>query len=115
MGVSHQIEPNVVTYNTLISARANETMPDDTWLREMRSFALEPDVITYSAIIYGYARYQDWNKALRLMGHMRHEGIRPTLITHSTTAVAAKGNWPWAGFVLHQMQQQATQPDIQTL
>mmetsp|Transcript_75544 Transcript_75544/g.149324 ORF Transcript_75544/g.149324 Transcript_75544/m.149324 type:complete len:121 (-) Transcript_75544:24-386(-) len=90
-------------------------MPDDTWLKEMRSVALEPDVITHSAIIYGYARYEDWNKALMLLGHVQHEGIRPTLVTHSTTAVAARRKWPWAGFVLHQMQQLATQPDIQAL
>merc|ERR1719195_587149 len=81
----------------------------------MQAVGLEPDVITYGAVMHGYARYEDWNKALMLMGQMQHEGIQPTLITHSTTAVAAKGQWRWAGFVLHRMQRQATQPDLQAL
>jgi len=74
------IQPDTVTYNTLISkAKSNEEA--EGWLKIMSDEGIEPNVVTYNtrmSIAENYAEAESWLKI------MRDEGIEPSLVTYNT-------------------------------
>ncbi|MCH8086630.1 MAG: hypothetical protein IIC81_02135, partial [Chloroflexi bacterium] len=74
------IQPDVVTYNTLISkAPSYETA--EAWVETMRREGIQPNVVTYNTLI---SKAPDYPTAMGLLETMRDEGIQPNVVTYNT-------------------------------
>ena len=59
----------------------------------MRQKGIEPNVITYSALIRACAKGEQPQKAQELLQEMRQRGLEPDMITYSAlTSACAKSN-----------------------
>lgn len=113
MEQDHGLEPNVVTYSTVISACANAlaNRGDDAnnadndrdedfrrrplvqaldLLREMEKRGVAPNVITYNAALRACAEARALPRALALADELRGKGLRPTVVTHGTLMTACE-------------------------
>lgn len=81
----HGLKPNAVTYNAILngycrSLRIQEAKQLFTWMDEVGGL-LEPNVITYSTLIYALAKSGDFVEVNKLMSRMKEKKIRPTTVT----------------------------------
>ncbi|KAJ0079402.1 hypothetical protein Patl1_23164 [Pistacia atlantica] len=86
---SHGLEPNAVTYNTLLHslgsrALCKEGMVDEALqlLHLLNGSYCSPGLITYYTVINGLAKKGSMEKAMGLYGQMMENGIIPDDITH---------------------------------
>jgi len=88
------VEPNVVTYNTLIKA-AGENQ-DYNYAKElfgeMDRKRLQPDVVTYSTLIKAAAENRDYPHAKALFREMGRNGLQPDVVTYKTLIKAEGEN-----------------------
>lgn len=86
-----ELEPNLVTYNSVLSAWGRSNDP----LAEERAFAifdkvleqgLQPDIITYTSLLSAISRSRDPNAPIRaddIFEQMLHDHINPDIIAYS--------------------------------
>lgn len=127
------IQPNVVTYSTLISACAVaiaqgmqelDGRPDDrsvqapfqyalTLFQEMKETNVKPNIVTYNVIIKACAEIFEPQKAFQYMDELIAEGLQPTIVTFGTLMMACErvGDMAYAGKVFSKMK--AAAPDVE--
>lgn len=81
----HSVEPNVVSFNTLLSAhrRLGEVDRVLAVLRAMRDCRLEPDVISYTTAMACAFECDRSELGMQLYREMREAGIAPSPLTYS--------------------------------
>lgn len=71
-----------------------------------------PDVIVYNGAIECCSTGLQWTHVLRLLGKMRHDGLRPNLVTYNSSISAfEEGPWTRALSLFYDMQQDRLTPD----
>ena len=87
-----------------------------TQSRDMRQQGLQPDVVTYGALITALAKADQPAQALVGLRAMRQQGLQPDVVTYSALINAfAEANQPSRALeVLKEMRQQGRQPDSLT-
>mmetsp|Transcript_26068 Transcript_26068/g.60224 ORF Transcript_26068/g.60224 Transcript_26068/m.60224 type:complete len:1027 (+) Transcript_26068:157-3237(+) len=71
--VQNNIELSIATFNALVDAcaRSNEMTRVPKLLQDMQTVSIEPNLITYSAIVKGYCQENKLEKALELLATMK--------------------------------------------
>lgn len=131
---SKNVQPNVVTYSTIISvcaaavAKGLEAMVDEgdthhyakeplkcafDLLDEMKSRNIDPNIITYNALLKACAEAQAIDKAFHFADELIDKGLEPTIITFGTlmTACERVGNVEAAGKVFQKMKNVGVEPN----
>ncbi|KAK3262832.1 hypothetical protein CYMTET_28338, partial [Cymbomonas tetramitiformis] len=112
------VEPNVITYNSLISACEK----GGQWEKALEVFAgmkkagVEPNVITYSSLISACEKGGQWEKALEVFAGMKKAGVEPDVITYNSLISACEkgGQWEKALEVFAGMKKAGVEPDVIT-
>jgi len=89
---SDGLEPNIVTYSTIIKGYCLENRLDKAMelLHEMKqSSRYRPDEITYNTLIDGCARFGHYERGMALLAEMQEQGVRPSNFTLSVLAKLA--------------------------
>lgn len=111
-------KPNVVSFNTLISAWARKGRIDKatTWLDMMVQYNLEPTIVTYSTVIDACAKAENLKSAESWMETMIQKGIHPNQVTFNTllNACARKGDFCCAEKWMYEMERLGIAPSIIT-
>jgi len=120
LAVPH-VKFTLVTYNTLINAcvRCREMERIASILSEMAAREIEPDTITYSAIIKGYCHEGHMDKAFELMDRMNEATTKykPDEVTYNSLidGCARQSLWDRGISLLEQMQTAGVPPSNFTL
>ncbi|KAL2334474.1 hypothetical protein Fmac_015687 [Flemingia macrophylla] len=80
------VQPNVVTYNSVVSAHCLlDQMKDAMEVFDLmiRKGCL-PDVVTYSSLIHGWCKTKNIYKAMYLLREMLNNGLNPNVVTWNT-------------------------------
>lgn len=84
---SKGVEPDLVSFNTLINARAKsgKMRPGSALelLNEVRQSGLRPDSITYNTLISACSHYSNLEDAVRVFSNMKESGCYPDLWTYN--------------------------------
>jgi pentatricopeptide repeat protein len=85
----------------------------DRWMTEQ---GVEPDTITYSALISACEKSGQWQKAVEIFGWMSMRRIEPNVYTYSALISACEkgGQWELAIEVFDEMRQAAVPPNVTT-
>jgi len=98
------LEPNIVTYSTIIKGYCLENRLDKAMqlLQEMKqSTRYRPDEITYNTLIHGYARFGHYEQGMALLAEMQELGVQPSNYTLSVVAkLATRSRRPERAFEL---------------
>lgn len=101
-------QPNVVTYNTAITActAGGQEQKASVLMDLMRQDGVAPDIITYNSMITACAAGGRHGKAVDLLREMRADGITPDIISYNSTitACAHGGQWKQALSIFERMQ-----------
>lgn len=94
--VTRGVDPNVITYNSVISAYAKEGNwqgANDVLRRMLQNQNVEPNVTTYNAVINAYANKGHWQGAEDVLHRMNAHNIQPNMTTYNSLidAYANKG------------------------
>eukprot|EP00930_Biecheleria_cincta_P102271 TRINITY_DN93960_c0_g1_i1.p1 TRINITY_DN93960_c0_g1~~TRINITY_DN93960_c0_g1_i1.p1 ORF type:complete len:156 (+),score=23.65 TRINITY_DN93960_c0_g1_i1:142-609(+) len=86
-----QLEPNVVSFNTLVNAQARvcDTAAALRVLDSMRSQLVLPDLVTHAALLKSYAGKGDFTGARQSVDAMVAAGHKPDLACYSMLQSAA--------------------------
>lgn len=78
-----QIQPDVVTYSTIMNAWSQAGFQDKCKqiFDNMLQSGVKPDVHAYSILVKGYVRSMETEKAEELLGDMIESGVRPNVVT----------------------------------
>jgi len=77
-----QIKPSAATYNVLIRMYANANMVDkvDVIFGElMRTEAVNPDMITFTALMNAFGKHERWDSMKKVLTLMAELGYKPSL------------------------------------
>ncbi|GJR46709.1 putative pentatricopeptide repeat-containing protein [Tanacetum coccineum] len=112
-------EPNVVTYNTMITGlcKISNNVIAISLLKLMDEKGCKPNVITYSTIIDSLCKDKLIDKAYEPFKEMvYHKGIMPDFITYSSLigSLFNLGRWEEASKMLKYMLDDGISPDVQT-
>jgi pentatricopeptide repeat protein len=83
--VKEGCQPNVVTYNALMSVLVKNGEWNQTLelFRKLRSTPdLKPDTISYSVAISACSKGSKWQKAIELLSDMETAGVKPNEFTY---------------------------------
>mmetsp|Transcript_77027 Transcript_77027/g.237831 ORF Transcript_77027/g.237831 Transcript_77027/m.237831 type:complete len:1025 (+) Transcript_77027:111-3185(+) len=98
------IEPNVVTYSTIVKGYCQEGCLDKAFeLMEAmkKSKHFRPDEITYNTLIDGCAQRNMFDQGMKLLDEMQESGVAPSNFTLSVVVkLANRGNRPARAFEL---------------
>ena len=94
---SSQLEPNVISYNSAISACSKGQQWEQALnlLSEMRSSWLQPDVISYHSAISACDKGRQWEQALRLLLEMRSSRLEPNVMSYNSAISACDKGQQW--------------------
>lgn len=83
---------------------------------EMRTRGLEPNSISYNAVIHGCRRGRAWNQAVGLLGEMRAVSAKMDVISFGAAIAACKecSKWERALFLFGEQREISLQPDQQS-
>lgn len=95
--LSSKIDPNVMTYNSLINAHAK----DGNWegaedvMRRLLERGIDPNVTTYNSIIKAYTKDGNSDGAEDVLHRMQEQCLKANVTTWSSVinAYATKGDW----------------------
>ena len=92
---SREITPDVITYNTLISAFSNCQQTDRAieLFQKMQVQRIIPDVITFNALFAACEQSAEWEKALDLFSEMKRKKVQPDVISFNSL-ISACANTP---------------------
>ena len=78
------LQPNVITYNALISACGKGRMVEVALqlFDDMRQHGVQPDVITYNALISACGNGRMTERALQFLDEMQQQGLQPDVIIY---------------------------------
>ena len=77
---SKNIEPDIVTYSSLLKSFGYDMAELQMYLQEMKDRKLKFDIVTYSTLIQVYAyRFRDMHRMERVYAEMKNDGIYPDL------------------------------------
>merc|ERR1712167_505597 len=120
----HNIQPNTITYSSLITAYANlkPSQPDECMrlLAEMEAEGVQPNTITYSSLITAYANSNPSrpDKAEEVLVRMQKKGVNVDTISYNTVIKAysntGKPSFFEAMKVADMMEETGVQPNIIT-
>ncbi|KAJ3671831.1 hypothetical protein LUZ60_007910 [Juncus effusus] len=94
--ISKQIEPNIITYNTLLNGLCRNASLHPTTrlertvncaeelLEEMRNRGIQPDVTSYSILLHVFSRAHLPEIVIKKFDEMRELGISPSLVTYTS-------------------------------
>lgn len=110
----------IVTFNTIIDAcaRCEELHRIPTLLKDMDRLQIQPNIITYGAILKGYCQDGNLDKAYELLQSMRETTqFRPDEIMYNSLldGCARQGLWERANAVLQEMEEAGIRPSNFTL
>ena len=71
---------------------------------DMQQREVEPDVITFNALISACEKEHQAEKALQLFDEMQQRGLEPDVITHTALCSACGNGQEWSG-ALHSLMQ----------
>lgn len=114
------VEPNTVTYTSLISACLQKGLVDEAvnYLTLMRSGTDKPlpNVITYNTVLVGLCNCGHLSEALRLYKQMSQDGVHGNLRTFNVliNGCSVYGDMPMAEALLLLLQQADLVPDVFT-
>ncbi|GKV05353.1 hypothetical protein SLEP1_g17377 [Rubroshorea leprosula] len=103
------VEPNVVTFKTLMNGLRVEGRTGDTvrLLRKIEESAVRPDIVTYNTVIDSLCKDRLIRVAQNIFSEMVGKGILPIFISYSSLVqgMSNLGKWeevkgPWAGYEL---------------
>ncbi|CAK0868927.1 unnamed protein product [Prorocentrum cordatum] len=110
------VAPNVITYNSLISAceKGNNLAKATELFDMLQRDNCEPTVITYNAMMSACARGRDLEKAQELFDAMQQKEIRPDAVSYNALISACeKSRQPERALgLLDQMQENRVTPTI---
>ena len=114
----HQIQPNVISYGSAISACAKGQQPDRALqlLDMTREQGIAPNIVCYSAAIDAMESKGSWEMAMGLLEQMESEGIAPNVVTFTAavSACASAGRWNESLQLIQDMQSRGLQPNVVT-
>ena len=95
-GNPHRLKPDIVTYNTAISAAAKGTRPEDAYrlVREMEAAGVVPNLVSYNCLIDALAHTGRWKEAIeqvRDLGRASPPEVRLGIPEPGGTTGAASG------------------------
>jgi pentatricopeptide repeat protein len=110
----------IVTFNTIIDAcaRCEELHRIPTLLKDMDRLQVQPNIITYGAILKGYCQEGNLDKAYELLKSMRETTeFKPDEIMYNSLldGCARQGMWERANSVLQEMKEAGIRPSNFTL
>jgi len=110
----------IVTFNTIIDAcaRCEELHRIPTLLKDMDRWMIQPNIITYGAILKGYCQEGNLDKAYELLKSMKETtDFKPDEIMYNSLldGCARQGLWERANAVLQEMEEAGIKPSNFTL
>lgn len=110
----------IVTFNTIIDAcaRCEELHRIPTLLKDMDRLMIQPNIITYGAILKGYCQEGNLDKAYELLQSMKDTtDFKPDEIMYNSLldGCARQGLWERANAVLKEMSEAGIRPSNFTL
>ncbi|KAF5941795.1 hypothetical protein HYC85_019437 [Camellia sinensis] len=78
------VDPNVVTYNTLMDGYCLQGQIDETTIRVFNNMVdrgLHPNVFSYTILINGYGKKMKINEAMHIFQEMPQRGLKPDIET----------------------------------
>ncbi|GJY26271.1 pentatricopeptide repeat-containing protein [Tanacetum coccineum] len=118
MDSQHGISPDVVTYNSLISALCKLHVRTDATLliQEMPSKGIEPNVETLNIVINAFCTRGKIKEARLVLYYMQENDIDPNLVTFNLIldALCLKGDMAAAKALLILMMSRDLSPDVAT-
>ncbi|CAD7941842.1 unnamed protein product [Amoebophrya sp. A120] len=86
------LEPDCVTYNTVIRAYAMERDSDSAFniLDEMRRNAVQPNVVTYNTLVHTCVQLNQFARAWQLVSEMQSLNVHPDCATYTSLISAIK-------------------------
>jgi pentatricopeptide repeat protein len=118
--LTHKIEFSITTFNTMVDAcaRCNQMSKISELLKSMVSQGIEPNLITYSAILKGYCQENRLDEAFELMeGMVQTTKFKPDEIMYNTLldGCARKGLYDKGIALLGDMEASGINPSNFTL
>ena len=112
------MEPDVVTYNTVVNAHAQKGNAEGAVrvFEAMRKQGMEPNVVTYNTVVNAYAQKGDAEGAVRVFETMRKQGMEPDVVSYNTVVntYAQKGDAEGTVRVFEAMRKQGMKPNVVT-
>jgi len=114
------LQPNQTTYNTIIHAHAHQGYFDEAqkWLLRMQQQGLQPDTVTFTAIISGLAKLGTSSRGQSLLAKewfvkLRDAGLKPNVVTYAEIirSCVADHNVSLAEEMFHDMSMQSVSPN----
>lgn len=110
-----QVRPNVITYNTMLSAciKSNHWQPACQMFVDMKSEGLTPNLISYNALMIIGAKGRKWVQVLKLFTEMRQQMVMADSTSYSIAirACVKMGLWSQAYELLREVRQNGVQAD----
>ena len=90
------VRPNRITYNAMISAygKGKQMTRALAVFDDMHQAKLQPDLITYNALIRACKR--DWTRAMAFFEDLKAEGLEPDVVTYNTLIGACRKEGRWS-------------------
>ena len=101
--------PSLVGYTSAISRQQWQKALE--LLSELRGFALQANVITFTAVIGTCARAGQWQQAAGIFGNLQAESLQPTLVTYNSGISACHRAVQWRSAIDYLSAAKITKPD----
>ena len=86
------VEPNVITYTTLIKActNAGASQAAVEVFYMMDAVGVKADLQAYNALMAVFSKEPNWEKCWSVLAAMRRAGIAPDVVSYNTILVACE-------------------------
>ncbi|KAL1915144.1 uncharacterized protein VTP21DRAFT_7625 [Calcarisporiella thermophila] len=108
----HAVEPNIVSYNTLMNAITKLGDPEEA-IQFFNKLPMPGDVFSYCTLIDACATLKDFKRATEFFERMRREGVQPNAVVFNAIIhiCCQQNQLARAMTVLNDMQQQGVDPN----